>query len=406
VIGAEKRIRKYGQLRRLRKGGKSGIRPLSPGRLFLYTPLVPNGIREWIVRKVVPRWSESGEGKKLLQEPVTIQRHILTAQKRHPGATGELSGLLNQIAFAGKMIQREVRKAGLVDVLGFTGRTNIQGEKVQKLDMFGHQVLVKVLSESGYTCVLASEEEQDVIHLPKGEKIGNYAIAFDPLDGSSNIDANVSIGTIFSIYRRRSANGPGTIDDLLRPGREQVAAGYILYGSSTMMVFSTGEGVHGFTYDPSVGEFLLSHADISIPSKGSIYSVNEGKGAEWPAGVRKYVDYLKESDPGTDRPYNLRYVGSLVSDFHRTLLYGGVFLYPSNHTNLEGKLRVVYECAPLAFLAEQAGGRAIREGGGRIRDLVPKTLHDRTSLFVGSEEDVNKLETFMSSPSEGELHVG
>jgi len=341
---------------------------------------------------------------KELYEPITIQRHLFVSQLRHAGATGELSSLLNSLAFAGKLIQREVRKAGLVDVLGLTGRVNIQGEQVKKLDVYAHQILVKVLSESGYTCVMASEEEEDVIHLPPGEKLGNYAIAFDPLDGSSNIDANVSIGTIFSIYRRRSSIGPGVRDDLLRPGREQVAAGYILYGSSTMMVFTTGDGVHGFTYDPSAGEFLLSHPYIRVPKKGKIYSVNEGNSAQWTQGIRDYVLHLKEKDPATDRPYSARYVGSLVADIHRTLLYGGIFLYPAEKDRPKGKLRVVYEAAPLSFLAEQAGGRAIW-GEGLIRDLVPVSLHDRTPLFIGSEEDVRQLETFGASNGDGVLHV-
>ncbi|MDP8224769.1 MAG: class 1 fructose-bisphosphatase [Candidatus Lernaella stagnicola] len=330
-----------------------------------------------------------------MYEAVTIQRHISTTQRKHPEATGELSGLLNSLAFGGKLIQREVRKAGLVDILGLTGRVNVQGEPVQKLDIYSHHLLVKVLSESGYTCVMASEEEQDVIHLPKGEKRGNYAVAFDPLDGSSNIDANISIGTIFSIFRRRTANGPGSTEDLVRPGREQVAAGYILYGSSTMMVFTTGDGVHGFTYDPSVGAFLLSHPNIKIPVKGNIYSVNEGNAAQWCTAVQEFVKHLKESDAETDRPYSLRYVGSLVADFHRTLLYGGIFMYPSDDKNKHGKLRVVYECAPLAMLAEQAGGRALCEDGEEIRDLVPKTLHDRTPLFIGSEQDVEQFAAFL-----------
>jgi fructose-1,6-bisphosphatase I len=329
-----------------------------------------------------------------MDETVTIQRHIAQTQRQHPGATGELSGLLNAIAFAGKLITREVRKAGLVDILGLTGRINVQGEKVQKLDQYAHHVLVRVLSQSGHTCVMASEEEEDVIHVPPGEKLGNYAIAFDPLDGSSNIDANVSIGTIFSIYRRRSPVGPGTIEDLLRPGREQVAAGYVLYGSSTMIVFTTGAGVHGFTYDPTVGEFFLSHEGIKIPRKGKIYSVNEGNCAKWAPAMQRFVAYLKEDDPETGRPYTARYVGSLVADFHRTLLYGGIFLYPAETTRPEGKLRVGYEAAPLAFLCEQAGGLATA-GDRSIRTITPTSLHQRTPLFVGSEEDVKLLESFL-----------
>lgn len=330
----------------------------------------------------------------MLGETVTIQRHLALTQKRYPEATGELSALLNVIAFASKLIQREVRKAGLVDILGLTGRINVQGEAVQKLDIYAHHILVQVLSQSGYTCVLASEEEEDVIHLPPGERLGNYAIAFDPLDGSSNIDANISIGTIFSIFRRRSPAGPGTLDDLIRPGRELVAAGYVLYGSSTMMLFTTGEGVHAFTYDPSAGEFLLSHGDVRIPKHGKIYSANEGNCAKWDKRIQNYIAYLKETDPETRRPYSARYVGSLVADFHRTLLYGGIFLYPSESARPEGKLRIVYEAAPLAFLVEQAGGKA-SNGSRPIRELTPKSLHDRTPLFIGSEEEVTELETFL-----------
>lgn len=329
-------------------------------------------------------------------ETVTIQRHILAIQKKHPEATGELSGLLNVIAFAGKLIQREVRKAGLVDILGLTGRTNVQGELVQKLDIYSHQIFSRVLSQSGFVCVLASEEEEDVINVPPGEKLGTYAVAFDPLDGSANIDANVSIGSIFGIYRRRSPHGPGTIEDLLRPGRELIVAGYILYGSSTMMIFSTGEGVHGFTFDPSAGEFLLSHPNIQIPKRGKIFSVNEGNYNNWTNGVREYIQHLKETDKATNRPYSARYVGSLVADFHRTLLYGGIFLYPGNKERPQGKLRVVYEAAPLAFLVEQAGGKAVFGGSGCfIRSIEPKTLHDRTPLYIGSEQDVDELQSFL-----------
>jgi len=332
--------------------------------------------------------------KRQRMETTTIQRHIAQMQKKYPQASGELSGLLMSIAFAGKLIQREVRKAGLVDVLGLTGRMNVQGEKVQKLDMYAHHVMTKLLSESGYVCVMVSEEEQDVIHLPEGEKIGNYAIAFDPLDGSSNIDANVTIGSIFSIYRRRSPSGPGNADDLLRPGREQIAAGYILYGSSSMMVMTTGNGVHGFTYDPSAGEFLLSHPFIKIPPKGHIYSVNEGNYATWDSGTRAYIDYLKQTDEATNRPYSLRYIGSLVADFHRTLLYGGIFLYPADRAKPEGKLRLIYEAAPLSFLVEQAGGAA-SNGTRPIRDIVPESLHTRTPLYIGSGEEVAHLESLM-----------
>lgn len=329
-----------------------------------------------------------------MDDTITIQRHIARMQELHPEASGELSGLLNAIAFAGKLVQREVRKAGLVDILGLTGRINVQGEEVQKLDMYAHHILVRIIGQSGFICVMASEEEQDVIHLPEGEKIGHYAIAFDPLDGSSNIDANVSIGSVFSIFRRRTPFGPGAVDDLLRPGREQVAAGYILYGSSTMMVFSTGEGVHGFTYDPSAGEFLLSHPYIKIPTRGAYYSVNEGNYATWPEGTRRFVDYLKEVNGPDKIVYSLRYIGSLVADFHRTLLYGGIFMYPPDQGRPEGKLRLVYEAAPLAYLVEQAGGAA-SDGRGPIRHATPGSLHARTPFYIGSPHEVAMLESFV-----------
>jgi len=338
--------------------------------------------------------------KKLMKETVTIHRHIAQNQRKYPQASGALSGLLNSIAFAAKLIQREVRKAGLVDILGLTGKINVQGEQVQKLDMYAHHIMVHVLGQSGHVCVMASEEEQDVIHLPEGEKIGNYAIAFDPLDGSSNIDVNVSIGSIFSIFRRRSANGPGNMDDLLRPGRELVASGYVLYGSSAMIMFTTGDGVHGFTYDPSAGEFLLSHPNVEIPQSGTIYSVNEGNYATWQPGVQAYINYLKQDDESTNRPYSARYIGSLVADFHRTLMYGGIFLYPADRHKPEGKLRLVYEAAPMAFMVEQAGGMA-SNGQRPIRDLVPDTLHARTPLFIGSISEVNMLQTYIAEHAQG-----
>lgn len=330
-----------------------------------------------------------------MENSVTIQRHIAQTQSKFPQASGELSGLLNAIAFAGKLIQREVRKAGLVDILGLTGKINVQGEEVQKLDMYSHHLMVRVLEQSTHVCIMASEEEEDVIHLPEGERIGDYAVAFDPLDGSSNIDVNISIGSIFSIYRRRSANGPGARDDLIRPGREQIAAGYVLYGSSTMMVFTTGDGVHGFTYDPSVGEFLRSHPFMKIPARGNYYSVNEGNYATWSEGTQRYINYLKETDLETNRPYSLRYIGSLVADFHRTLLYGGIFLYPADEAKPEGKLRLIYEVSPLSYLIEQAGGKA-SNGKQLIRDIIPGSLHTRSPLYIGSAEEVERAESFIA----------
>lgn len=325
---------------------------------------------------------------------VTIERHIVETQRRYPQATGEFSALLNDIAFAAKIITREVSKAGLVDILGFTGESNIHGEEVQKLDSFAHDVIYRALDHTGRLCVMASEEEEGLLHIPPQYPCGKYVLLYDPLDGSSNIDANVSIGTIFSIYRKISQGDRGTMQDALQKGIEQVAAGYVVYGSSTMLVFSTGNGVHGFTLDPSVGEFLLSHENIITPRRGRIYSVNEGSSAQWDDGVRHYVQFLKQSDKQTGRPYSSRYIGSLVADFHRNLLYGGIFMYPASKRSPQGKLRLMYEAKPLAFIVKQAGGYA-SNGSEDILNLVPKALHERTPLFIGSYDDVRTAEEFV-----------
>lgn len=332
---------------------------------------------------------------------VTVSRHIMDSQRMHPEATGELSGLLNELIVAAKTISAEVNMAGLADILGMSGKTNIQGEKVQKLDEFSNHAIKQRMARCGYICVMTSEEEADIIPVAEGCE-GKYTLAFDPLDGSSNIDVNVSIGTIFSIHRRKSADMPpsqGDEADLLQKGSTQVAAGYIIYGSCTMMVFSTGEGVHGFTLDPSVGEFYLSHPDMSIPEKSKYYSVNEGNRRYWADEVKNYIDYLREEDKLTGRPYSSRYIGSLVSDFHRNLITGGVFVYPSDSkdpTKPYGKLRLLYEAAPLAFIVEQAGGRAITDDGVRITDIVPDSLHQRVPLVIGSKHDVDMFEEFMA----------
>jgi fructose-1,6-bisphosphatase I len=317
---------------------------------------------------------------------VTIERFIVQQERLHPGATGELSDLLYDIALAAKVISGYVRRAGLLDVLGRAGRRNVQGEEQQKLDILANETIKNAVGGSGRVCVLASEEEAEPILPPPEVRPGKYVLLFDPLDGSSNIDVNVSIGTIFSIYRRISPGGPGTLRDLLRRGSEQVAAGYVIYGSSTVLVYSSGQGVHGFTLDPSIGEFLLWNAHIKTPPVGPYYSVNESHWTRWSEGYRKAVGVLKGLD-GRGNGKNARYIGSLVADFHRNLLAGGIFLYPGESAAPQGKLRLLYEAAPLALIAEQAGGAA-SDGVRRILDLEPRELHQRTPLVIGSREDV------------------
>jgi fructose-1,6-bisphosphatase I len=326
---------------------------------------------------------------------VTISRHIMEQERKFPRATGEFSNLLSEITLAAKIIMREVTKAGLVNILGKTGGTNVQGEEVMKLDAFANDVIYKALDHTGHLCIMTSEEDAGPRHIPDHYPCGKYVLNYDPLDGSSNIDANVSIGTIFSIHRRiTQGNGHGDQQDCMQPGNRQVAAGYIIYGPSTMFVYTTGQGVHGFTYDPSVGEFLLSHEDIRIPARGNIYSINEGNASRWDPGVRRYIEHLKTEDSADGRPYSARYVGSLVADVHRSLLYGGIFLYPRDRKNQNGKLRLLYEAAPLAFIAEQAGGAA-SNGRERILDIIPEDLHQRTPLVIGSPEDVRMAEAFI-----------
>lgn len=328
---------------------------------------------------------------------ITVHRKIMDSQYLHREATGELSGLLTELIVAGKIISAEANMAGLADVIGVSGKTNIQGEEVQKLDEFANNTIKRRMARSGYICVMASEEDDEIIPAQEGCE-GKYTLAFDPLDGSSNIDVNVSIGTIFSIHRRQSKGGQGTLQDVLQPGNSLIAAGYIIYGSSTMLVYSTGEGVHGFTLDPSVGEFFLSHENICIPEKSKYFSVNEGNYNYWTPGMRDYVNYLKEIDEDSGRPYSSRYIGSLVADFHRNLITGGIFLYPSDCRDPDkpkGKLRLLYEASPLAYLVEQAGGRAITDDGRRILDIQPKELHERVSLIIGSKKEVDGVEQFL-----------
>ena len=349
---------------------------------------------------------------------ITVSRYIMDLQRMHPEATGDLSGLLNELIVAAKTISAEVNMAGLADVLGMSGKTNIQGEEVQKLDEFANNTIKRRMARCGYLCVMTSEEEENIIPVQEGYE-GKYTLAFDPLDGSSNIDVNVSIGTIFSIHRRKSDQGnppfgrrstdsgdewkpaqgkQGAAEDILQPGRDQVAAGYIIYGSSTMLVFTTGEGVCGFTLDPSVGEFYLSHPEIEIPARSKYFSVNEGNYSYWDANMRRYIDYLKEQDKAGGRPYSSRYIGSLVADFHRNLITGGIFLYPKDNKNPDkptGKLRLLYEAAPLAFVVEQAGGRAITGDGRDIMDIEPEELHQRVPLIIGSRDDIEEAEAFL-----------
>lgn len=327
---------------------------------------------------------------------MTLPRHIEVGERMHPGATGELSAILNQIGLAAKVISLEVNKAGLVDILGFTGDENVHGEQVKKLDMFAHDTLIRALDHTGHFCVMASEEEEEIIRIPEKHKIGKYVILFDPLDGSSNIDANVSIGTIFSIYKRVTPdNGePGTMEDCLQPGVNHVAAGYIVYGSSTIFVYTAGHGVHGFTLDPAFGEFLLSHEDIKIPSNGKIYSINEGNYKYWHPGLKKYIKHIQAQE-NSGKPYKSRYIGSMVSDIHRNLLYGGIFMYPADKRNPTGKLRLVYECNPMAYIVEAAGGRATNGRGKRILEMKPTELHQRVPVYIGSREDVDLVEKFI-----------
>ena len=329
----------------------------------------------------------------------TLTEFIIERQSEYLHAKGVLTRILNDIATAAKIVNREINAAGLVDILGSSGNMNIQGEIQKKLDVFANEMFITALKGGGECCAIASEENEKIVSFQNEySKTGKYVVAIDPLDGSSNIEANVSIGTIFSIYRRVSEAGSATRDDLLQPGINLVAAGYIIYGSSTMLVYTTGKGVNGFTLDPSVGIFCLSHSNIRFPSKANIYSINEGNYIYFPTGVKKYIKYCQQYDPDTYRPYTSRYIGSLVSDFHRNLVRGGIFLYPSTSMNPDGKLRLLYECNPIAFLTEQAGGKAT-DGSKRILEIQPEILHQRTPFFTGPVSMVEKLEEFIRSSS-------
>jgi len=321
---------------------------------------------------------------------MTIERFIMEQERLHPEATGELSNLLYDLCLAAKIISRQVRRAGLSDILGEVGAINVQGEVQQKLDVFAHDTVRHSVEHTGRVCIVASEEEEHPmpVQVREDRRGGKYVLLYDPLDGSSNIGVNVSIGTIFSIHRRKSKRGPGTLADCLQPGRAQIAAGYILYGSSTMLVYTTGQGVHGFTLDPTIGEFLLSHPDIRCPEVGQYYSVNESHWNKWAPGVQRAVAAFKNGDQGKVEAKNARYIGSLVADIHRNLMSGGIFLYPADASAPHGKLRLLYEAAPLALLVEQAGGAAF-DGKTDILDITPTELHQRTPLIIGSKRDVD-----------------
>jgi len=326
---------------------------------------------------------------------VTIERHIIDQQRKHPEATGIFTTVLYEIALAAKMIAREVNMAGLIDILGGLDRQNVQGEEVQKLDEWANDVIFAALDHGGTLCCMASEESADVIMIPDRFPVGPYVLLYDPLDGSSNIDANVSIGTIFSIHRKVSQDERGTLEDCLQPGYRQIAAGYVVYGSSTMLVYTTGNGVHGFTLDPMIGEFLLSHPNIRIPEPPKrIYSVNDGNYGGWSPAQQRLIDHIKGLDGVNKKPFSSRYIGSLVADFHRNLLYGGIFMYPADPKHPNGKLRLLYEAAPLAFICEHAGGRA-SDGRRDICQIVPDELHQRTPLFIGARPFVDMAERFL-----------
>jgi fructose-1,6-bisphosphatase I len=327
---------------------------------------------------------------------MTVESHILAMQRLHPSASGEFTSLLNDISFASKIISREVNKAGLVDILGATGDENVQGEQVQKLDDYANRIYKRCLGTRGQVCAIASEEDPEPSFIDSKEGSGRYVVLFDPLDGSSNIDASVSVGSIFSIYRRTSPLSKVGLKDILQPGRNLAAAGYVIYGSSTMMVYTTGHGTHGFTLDPSIGEFLLSHENIQTPFTARMYSVNEAHEPFWSAEIQEIVRQLKYGrDSHQADGMTARYIGSLVADVHRNLLYGGVFLYPPSQDRPAGKLRLMYEAAPMAFIVENAGGYA-SDGRQSVLDIAPQRLHQRTPLYIGCRDTVLWIEKQLS----------
>lgn len=332
-----------------------------------------------------------------MQKVTTLGEFIVQKQEDFPFAKGDLTSLLSTIRLASKVVNREVNKAGLVDgILGSSGDENIQGEVQQKLDIYADQVFIHAMMTRGEVCGVGSEENDEFIAFDNPiSRNGRYVILMDPLDGSSNIDVNVSIGTIFSIYRRVSPVGhKAVLEDFLQPGTSQIAAGYVIYGSSTMLVYTTGNGVNGFTLDPSIGTYCLSHPNMRFPDYGNIYSINEGNYIKFPEGVKQYIKYCQIRDEETNRPYTSRYIGSLVADFHRNMIKGGIYIYPTTESAPNGKLRLLYENNPLAFIAEQAGAIAT-DGYQRILDIKPTELHQRTPLFIGSKKMVEKAMEFM-----------
>jgi fructose-1,6-bisphosphatase I len=328
-----------------------------------------------------------------MSRATTLDEFIIEKQADFPHASGELTTLLGSIKLAAQIVNREINKAGLTDITGAVGSDNVQGEAQQKLDVYANDIFKAAMESRDQVCGIGSEEDDDTVIFDQDHHTNaKYVVLMDPLDGSSNIDVNVSVGTIFSIYRRMSPVGtPPRLEDFLQPGERQVAAGYVIYGSSTMLVYTTGNGVHGFTYDPSIGVFCLSHESMKIPDEGKIYSINEGNYLHFPQGVKKYIKYCQEIVPEENRPYTSRYIGSLVADFHRNLLKGGIYLYPNTASHPNGKLRLLYECNPMAFLMEQAGGKA-SDGVGRILELKPTELHQRVPFYAGSASMVERVE--------------
>ncbi len=335
----------------------------------------------------------------MISFPKTLTRFILEQQASYPQASGEFSALMTLLGVVGKMIAKNLRHAGLIDVLGATGSTNVQGEDVKKLDDIANEIFIRAFRYSGLVCALASEEIEKPVNLPENSQQGNYLLLFDPLDGSSNTDVNMPLGSIFSVLRHQRGTNRPVDADFIRSGTEQVAAGYIIYGSSTMLVFTSGQGVHGFTLDPEVGEFLLSHENVKMPSKGKVYAVNEGNYQKWQPEIQQFVDSFKVNDQATGKPYSLRYSGCLAADVHRILLGGGVFLYPGETKKPDGKLRLLYEANPLAMVIEQAGGRATT-GMQPILEVKPKALHQRVPLIIGSREEVIHFEQSMKSAAQ------
>ena len=327
---------------------------------------------------------------------ITLDNFITKQENLHPDASGEFTSFMHDITFAVRLIAREVRRAGINDIIGMTNTTNVHGEQVKKLDVLANELIINSLNHTGKLAVMASEENEELIHIPEKYEKGKYVMVFDPLDGSSNIDVNVTIGTIFGLYKRVTDDSDKCNEkDVLQPGYKQVASGYALYGSSTVFVYTTGNGVNAFTYDPTVGEFILSYEGITIPERGKYYSVNEGNSYKWKPEFKEYIEFLKQKSEDGTRPYSARYIGSGVADIHRTLLYGGIFAYPEDNSSPNGKLRLVYECNPLAMLIEQAGGKA-SNGKERILDLVPTNIHQRSPLYLGSKYDVEECEAFLS----------